>query len=241
MSSPDTDTSGQRTGRLFRSETARRNALIRVVVLVGSVVFITVCVTLLVPNTTNPAWVRTRIEAFGVFAPLVFVFLQTIQVILAPIPGQLLGGVGGYLFGTVLGTLYSLIGVVTGSAVAFVLSRRYGRPYVERVVDPDALSRWDDFVAHNGVAGLFVLFLLPTFPDDVLCFIAGLSEIRLRTFLTLVVVGRTPSFFAVAYAGDRLVTDGVRAFTVILVLLGVLSLVIYRARGRLIARLDRLI
>nr|WP_236639771.1 TVP38/TMEM64 family protein [Salinigranum halophilum] len=194
-----------------------------------------------VPSTTNPAWVRSQIETFGVFAPLVFVILQTMQVVIAPIPGQVLGGVGGYLFGTVQGTVYSLIGVVTGSAVVFVLSRRYGRPYVERVVNPEALSRWDDFVARNGVAGLFVLFLLPTFPDDVLCFIAGLSEIRLRTFLTLVVIGRAPSFFAVAYAGDRLVTDGVRAFTVILVLLGVFSLVIYRARGQLIARLDRLI
>jgi len=241
MPAPNSDTSGQPAGRLFRSETARRNALIRVGVLVGGVVFITACVTVFVPNTTNAAWVRSQIETFGVFAPLVFVLLQTMQVILAPIPGQVLGGVGGYLFGTVQGTVYSLVGVVTGSAVAFVLSRRYGRPYVERVVDPEALSRWDDFVAHNGVAGLFVLFLLPTFPDDVLCFIAGVSEIRLRTLLTLVVIGRTPSFFAVAYAGDRLVTDGVRAFAVILVLLGVLSFVVYRVRGRIVARLDRLI
>ena len=64
------------------------------------------------------------LETVGPFAPLLFVALQTLQVIVAPVPGQILAGVGGYLFGPLVGTGYSMLGVVLGSIVVFVLTRR---------------------------------------------------------------------------------------------------------------------
>jgi len=197
-------TDGDTDARVFASDTARRSALLHAGALLGGVVLLTVAVHHLVPRATDPVWLRARIAALGPYAPLAFVALQTAQVVLAPVPGQLLGGVGGYLFGTVRGTVYSMAGVLLGSALVFAVARRYGRPYVERVVDADALDRWDGLVDRTGVAGLFVCFLLPTFPDDLLCFVAGLTDIRFRTFLALVLVGRTPSFLAVAYAGGAL-------------------------------------
>ncbi|QIO21674.1 TVP38/TMEM64 family protein [Haloarcula sp. JP-L23] len=234
VDSDDTD-----DGRVFASAVARRDAIVRTLVLVGALVAVTVALRLAVPGLTDPEWVRARIATFGVLAPLVFLALQTAQVVLAPVPGQVLASVGGYLFGTLRGTGYSMTGVVLGSTLVFVAARRFGRPYVERVVDPATLDRWDEFVARTGVPGLFVLFLLPTFPDDVLCFVAGLTDIRLRTFLTLVVVGRTPSFLAVAYAGTQFADGALGTAALVLTLLTAGSVVAYAVRHRIVAGLER--
>lgn len=223
---------------LFRSTAARRDAFRRVLVAVVLVVTAGAAVTHIAPWLLDPAVVRARLASLGRLAPLAFLLLQTLQVVLAPIPGQILGGVGGYLFGPVAGSVLSLAGVLAGSAVVFLASHRYGRPYVERTLDPAALERWDSFVARAGVPGLFLLFLLPTFPDDLLCFVAGLSELRFRTFLLLVAVGRAPSFVAVAYAGSR-TADGAFLQAALLVTgLGVVSLSVYALRDRVLRRLD---
>ncbi len=237
---PDSDPSedvsdGDR--RVFASAAARRSAAVRTTGLVVILAVGTLGLRLAVPQFTDPTWIQHQLATLGPFAPLAFIILQTIQVIVAPIPGQTLAGVGGYLFGTLGGTASSMLGVALGSTVVFMLTRWFGRPYVERVVDADALARWDHFVDRTGVPGLFALFLLPTFPDDLLCFVAGLTELRLGTFLVLVVVGRTPTFAAAAYAGTSLAQGAVVQFVVVIVGLTLASVVVYAARDRIVARL----
>jgi uncharacterized membrane protein YdjX (TVP38/TMEM64 family) len=227
--------------RVFASRAARREAVLGAIAIGGGLVALTVGLTLTVPGLTDPAWLRARIAAFGAWAPVAFVALEALQVIVAPIPGQLLGGVAGYLFGGVLGTVYSMTGVLAGSLVALGLSRRYGRPYVEGVIRPEALDRWDAFLAEHGVPGLFVLFLLPTFPDDLLCFVAGLSEIRARTFVVLVVLGRGPSFVAAAYAGSGLAAGRVRTVLLAVTALAIASVVVYLFRDGIAAAVDRVV
>lgn len=227
-----------RASRVFVSVAARRDAAVRLAVLVGGVAVLTAGIGLLFPQVTDPAWIRARIEAFGPLAPLAFLVLETVQVIVAPIPGQVLGGVAGYLFGAVYGTVLALAGVLCGSAIAFTAARRYGRPYAERVLDPGSLRRWDGFVDRAGLPGLFVLFVLPAFPDDVLCFVAGLSEIRLRTFLALVLFGRGPSFVAVVYAGTALGEGRLRTTFLLVGLLVVFSVGVVLARDRIVGRLE---
>jgi uncharacterized membrane protein YdjX (TVP38/TMEM64 family) len=222
---------------VFTSPAARRSAALRLALLAGGLVAVTAGLWVLVPSATDPAWVRRRLAGLGRYAPVAFVVLQTLQVIVAPIPGQVLGGVAGYLFGAPLGVTYSMIGVTTGSAAVFVLSRRFGRPYVERVIDPDRLAQWDAFFERSGTVGLFGLFLLPTFPDDLLCAVAGLADVRLRTFLVLVVVGRTPSFLIAAYVGTRVADGAVVAAVTVAGVLIVLSAGVYHVRDRVFARL----
>lgn len=222
---------------VFTSAAARRGAVVRVVLLGGGVVAVTAGIWAFLPSVTDPAWVRQQLAGLGWYAPLAFVALQAVQVIVAPIPGQILGGVAGYLFGAPLGVTYSMIGVTAGSAAVFVLSRRFGRPYVERVIDPERLAQWDAFFERTGTLGLFGLFVLPTFPDDLLCAVAGLADLRLRTFLVLVIVGRTPTFLAAAYVGTR-VADGALAVAATAIgALVVLSAGVYHFRGRVLAGL----
>jgi len=131
----------------------------------------------------------------------VLILLQALQVFLAPIPGQVLGAAAGYIFGPWLGTLYSMVGVMLGSILALTLSRRYGRPLVERFVAKETLARMDELIAKGGLWFFFIAFLLPFFPDDALCFLAGLSPIPLRWLLAVMVVGRLPGVAASAFLG----------------------------------------
>ena len=147
---------------------------------------------------------RLWIDQFGVFAPLVFVLIQTLQVIVAPIPGQIVALVAGYLFGAVAGTVYSLTGVLIGSAIAFSLAKRYGRSLVEDVLHEDVVDRFDGFVERVGVPGLFVLVIIPGLPDDAICFLSGLTRWRLRSFMAVIAVGRLPAYVLTVYAGGEL-------------------------------------
>jgi len=147
---------------------------------------------------------RVWIAQFGVFAPLVFILIQTLQVIVAPIPGQIVALVAGYLFGPVAGTVYSLTGVLIGSAIAFSLAKRYGRTLVEDILHEDVVDRFDGFVERVGAPGLFVLVIVPGLPDDAICFLSGLTPWRLRTFMAVIAVGRLPAYVLTVYAGGEL-------------------------------------
>lgn len=80
------------------------------------------------PFLSNPSELKEGITGFGLFAPLAFIALQVIQVVVSPIPGHAMGVVSGYLFGSIYGTIYSVVGAAIGSGIAFGLSRRYESP-----------------------------------------------------------------------------------------------------------------
>ncbi|WP_439026565.1 TVP38/TMEM64 family protein [Haloarchaeobius sp. DT45] len=227
-------------GPVFTSRRGRWKAVAWGLGLVLVTVAVAVAVQQFVPQVTDRAWLADQFARFEQWAPVVFVAIQTAQVILAPVPGQTLGGVGGFLFGWVAGTTYSILGVALGSYLVFRFARAYGRPAVEDWVTDDVLDGFDDFVDDHGEAGLFLAFLFPAFPDDALCFVAGLSPVSGRRFLALVVLGRLPSFVAVAYAGDSLATGDPKTFLGIVVVLGVGSVLAYLQRDVLVGLVGRL-
>jgi len=135
------------------------------------------------------------------YAPLAIIVLQIAQVLLAPIPGQAVGAVGGYLFGALWGTIYSLTGTLIGSFVAIALARRYGRPLVERLLSGQALARLDTQAGRRGLLFFALVFLLPFLPDDVACFVAGLSAIPIPALMLAVLAGRTPGVLVSSWVG----------------------------------------
>ncbi len=123
-------------------------------------------------------------------AALIFVGLQVLQVIAAPLPGEVTGFVGGIIFGRVGGILYSTIGLTLGSWIAFVLARIAGRPLVEKIVNPETIRRYDYVMKHKGLFLAFLMFLIPGFPKDILCYILGLGHMGHRDFLLVSTTGR---------------------------------------------------
>ncbi len=124
------------------------------------------------------------------YAIFIFVGLQILQVIAAPVPGEVTGFVGGIIFGTFGGIIYSTIGLTTGSWIAFILARMAGRPLVEKIVNVETIRRYDYVMKHKGMFLAFLLFLLPGFPKDYLCYLLGLGHMRQRDFLIVSTIGR---------------------------------------------------
>lgn len=123
-------------------------------------------------------------------AVLTFIGLQAAQVIAAPLPGEVTGFAGGILFGAFWGIIYSTIGLTIGSWLAFNLSRLIGRPLVEIVARPETIARYDYVMTHKGLFFAFLLFLIPGFPKDILCYLLGLGHMSQRNFLLVSTSGR---------------------------------------------------
>ncbi len=145
---------------------------------------------------------RAFVESFGAAAPVIFFLLQTLQIIAAPIPGNVMALVGGALFGFWKSFLITVIALVTGSSIAFLLVRLYGRPLVERFVKPETIDKYLDNGSKKYELFLFLLFLFPFFPDDALCFIAGLTGISYRHFLLIVIIARPPGMAFASLVGS---------------------------------------
>jgi len=123
-------------------------------------------------------------------ASVIFIGLQALQVVAAPVPGEATGFVGGMFFGTAWGILYSTIGLTIGSWIAFMLARLAGRPLVEMVVKAETIKRYDYVMKHKGLFLAFLMFLIPGFPKDILCYLLGLGHMGQRDFLLVSTTGR---------------------------------------------------
>jgi uncharacterized membrane protein YdjX (TVP38/TMEM64 family) len=148
-------------------------------------------------------WIKSVLKAAGPLAPFIFILIQALQVIFAPIPGEATGFIGGYLFGAPLGLLYSTLGLTLGSILAFLIARWLEEHYVKRWIPAEILQKFDFLMERQGALVSFILFLLPGFPKDYLCFVLGLSRMPFKLFLLICVVGRLPGTLLLTLQGAK--------------------------------------
>ena len=156
------------------------------------------------------------VNSFGPLSVVIFIGLQILQVIVAPIPGEVNGFIGGYLYGPVLGTLYSTIGLTIGSWLAFILARWLGLPFVEKVISPRIIEKYDYFMEHRGILISFILFVIPGFPKDALSYLIGLSHMKTSTFLIICTAGRLLGTIMLSISGHYARNDQNMAMAAIL-------------------------
>ncbi len=137
--------------------------------------------------------VRAWIEGFGVWGPLALIAMIVVQTVLSVSPISLLAVVGAYVFGFWQGVLYAFIGLAIGSSLCMILGRRFGRPLVDRLIDPRHLATFDRFTQRRGPIFFLVIFIMPWVPDDLACYAIGLSRLSLRLMIPLAAFGRMPS------------------------------------------------
>ena len=143
---------------------------------------------------------QAKIASTGVFAPIVFIVASFLQVTFIPIPSSVTIIVGNYLFGFWLSFLYSYIGIILGSIFAFYLGRWLGRPFVNWVVgDSKAVDEYLIKMKNKEKVILFFMFLLPLFPDDALCSLAGILPISFLTFLFMQLLTRATSILGTLF------------------------------------------
>ena len=137
----------------------------------------------------------------GPWRHLAFVGIQVLQVFFAPIPGQLTGLLGGFLFGFWPGLALTMGGLMLGSGGAMLFSRKLGRPFVRRVVGEKIFVKFSYLIDGGGLFSYFMLYLLPALPDDAICFVAGLSDLSMKKLLGVCFLGRLPGMAVLTLAG----------------------------------------
>lgn len=183
--------------------------------------------------------VRDFIASFGWAAPLVFMGIQILQVIFAPVPGEATGFIGGYMFGVLEGFLYSSLALAIGSWINFSIGRFLGVHYVRKMIPADKFERFDALLKRQGVIVLFLLFIFPGFPKDYLCLFLGLSTLPLKVFILLATIGRMPGTFLLSLQGAYLFEENYAVLGIVTALCAILAFIIYRYRESLYRWIER--
>ncbi len=143
---------------------------------------------------------RDYIASFGSFASVLFVILQFAQVVVLPIPSFITVGAGVLLFGALKGAILSCVGIITGSVVAFLIGRVFGVKVAKWLVGKDGLDKGLKLIKGKDKVVLTFMFLFPLFPDDVLCFVAGITTIGPIYFVVMIFIVRIITIFLSSYS-----------------------------------------
>lgn len=145
---------------------------------------------------------KEYLEKSGGWMPIAYIIFQYLQVVILPIPAVVSTGAGVALFGPFYAMLYSLVGIICGSLTAFFIGRKLGRRAVSWMVGEDTLVKWQNKLKGKDNLVLTLMFLFPLFPDDVLCFIAGLSSMTSKYFCIMILISRLFSVSTTCYSLD---------------------------------------
>lgn len=167
---------------------------------VVALVFFIVSATGIISKLTSIEALRDYIASFGATAVLIFILFQFLQVVILPIPGSVSVGVGVALFGPLRCSIFSFIGILLGSLVAFTIGRVIGYKAVCWIVGKDDLDKWLKKLKGKDYLLLSIMFLLPLFPDDILCFVAGLSSITWLYFIIMIIITRAISVLTTSFS-----------------------------------------
>lgn len=161
--------------------------------LIGIPVYITLFNSELISMFKSLDSVNAYLEKYKTASVFVYIGLQALQILLSVIPGQPLNFAAGYAYTFGFGYLYSIIGAAIGTVLAFYLSRILGRDALHLIFGEEKISKFIyKLNSKRGFIIVFVIFLIPGLPKDLLAYAAGVSEMRLKVFLIISLVGRSP-------------------------------------------------
>ena len=224
----------------------KQSDLIKLVGLVVFIVLITAIVVAIWPTLSivfEPGGVETLIELItsqGPLGVLILLGMQLLQIIVAFIPGEVVQIAAGMMYGPLWGSVVILVGCVLSSMVVYELVHKLGAPFVRSMVGEKQLLKFRQFEL-SGKFGVtvFILFLIPGFPKDVLIYIVPLSDMNLRTFLLLSTIGRTPGVIISTYAAAGLADGDIVTSVIIFVVAALIAIIVLLLRNRIIDAISR--
>ena len=174
----------------------------------------------------DPDEFRSWVDSHSMFGRLIFIGMVILQVIVAVIPGEPMEIGAGYAFGAVEGTILCLVGTAIGSSLVFLFTKKLGIRMVEAFISREKLQSLK-FLQNAERLNLviFLAFLIPGTPKDILTYFAGLTPIRLRTFLLLTSLARIPSVVSSTLGGNALGTENYGMAVVVFLVTAVISAV----------------
>ena len=134
---------------------------------------------------------QEKIASYGSLGPIIYIIICFLQVTIIPIPSTVVIIAGSYLFTPFISFFYSFIGVILGSLFAFFLGRKLGKPFINWLIgDKDVVNYYLNKMKNKDAILLFAMMILPFFPDDALCSIAGILPMTFQTFFVILLVSR---------------------------------------------------
>lgn len=146
---------------------------------------------------------RSYLLSFGVWAPVISFLLMILQSLVAPLPSFAITFANGFLFGTFWGFLLSWGSAMVAAALAFGISRTFGRGLVEKLVNPSTLIWADDFFRRYGNQAVLIARLLPLVSFDLISYAAGLTVMRFGGFWIATGIGQAPAALFYSFLGQR--------------------------------------
>ena len=180
-------------------------------------------------------YLKRTLRDWGVLAPLLFMGLQALQVIVSPIPGEATGFLGGFLFGEWLGFLYSTIGLTFGSVVAFAIGRWLGAHFVQKLVSKETWTKLGFIVEAEGTILCFIVYLIPGLPKDIICYLFGISPMPMWVFAVVSGLGRMPGTWILSAQGARTEAGAYIEVVAVTAVAIALALPLYYYRYRIVA------
>ncbi|MCI6443490.1 MAG: TVP38/TMEM64 family protein [Clostridia bacterium] len=176
---------------------------------------------------------RNYVSGFGGYAVFIFIAIQFLQVVVLPIPGFITVSVGVLLFGAFKGSVYSVIGIVSASIVAFFIGRVFGYKVAGWLVGKENLDKGLELVKGKDKVILTFMFLFPFFPDDVLCFVAGLSSMSVPYYIVMITITRIINIVVSAYSVNGSIIPyntwwGILLWIAVFILVAALCYAIYK-------------
>jgi uncharacterized membrane protein YdjX (TVP38/TMEM64 family) len=181
-------------------------------------------------------FLKETVRAWGWLAPVVFIAIQALQVIISPVPGEMTGPVGGALFGTFWGVVYSTIGLTAGTLFCFWVGHRWGEPLVRAWLSEHNWNRVNFVLEAEGAIICFVLYLIPGFPKDIISYLFGISPMPFWVFAVASTVGRLPGTVLSSYFGAHVAEQQYIYSIAFLAVIVALCLPLYYYRDRILKR-----
>lgn len=217
---------------LFGKKTAYKSVFVALFFLaLFAVIFYFLCSSGLISKINSIQALREYIEQTGSMAAIIFTVFQFLQVVILPMPGSVSVAAGVALFGPFECTVYSFIGITLGSVLAFAVGRLIGYKAACWIVGKESLDKWLKRIKGKDYLLLTLMFLLPLFPDDVLCFVAGLSSMTWGYFLLMITLTRAVSIASTAYSIGFIPLNtwwGVAIWIVILILIAFSFVLVFK-------------
>ena len=168
----------------------------------------------------TPERVRSTIQAFGWWSPLVYIAVFGQPII--PLPGSIMAMASGLLFGLGGGFLAAWIAAILRGCGQFVLGRFCARGAIQSLLR-GRMAAWDERIGRDGFQTVFWIRVLPNVPYDIQNFGLGCSRVPFRAFLPATVLGLIPGLLVWVYLGYTL-SDYSQMWKIGVALLGVTGL-----------------
>jgi len=188
---------------------------------------------------SDKKFLKETVRSWGWMAPLVFMVIQAVQVIISPFPGEITGPVGGALFGTLGGMFYSTVGLTVGTLLCFWAGRTWGEPLVRPWLSERRWNQMNFVLEAEGAIICFVLYLIPGFPKDIISYLFGISPMPFWLFAVVSTIGRLPGTWISSYFGAHVAEQQYIYAIEFLAIVVAVCLPLYYYRERLVRRLRR--